>query len=367
MEATSLESVITHRQAAGGKRGTFVGGLILCILAGVSLWLGLGRGGNVVDGDSFPLVVDGRDLDFGEALMAEDFHWQLPIRNISSRPVEIVEFKSDCGCTSIKPHSLVIPPGRTSKVDLVLDTSGKWKHGEVDRSHGFSVVVLAMLGGNELSHARWQVKGRVRRPLAFSPPAVLYGETLIHGEHLPEKKVLVRAKEGVEQLAVDCDWPCVRVASRHRDAQSNGWFELTVSPGDQPLPLGRFEIDVRVAGVQAENERLPGVLLRLAGLVVPEIYAVPDTIRLRSDPLGDPVAADVVLQSRVDGEFEVEQVLTSETDLVIEPQHTGRGKMHAFRVECRRRKGPVDTTVSFVIRCASGDRKHVDVSVVEIH
>jgi hypothetical protein len=300
--------------------------------------------------------------------MTEDYQWQLPIRNISSRPVEVVEFKSDCGCTSIRPQSLVIPPGGTSNVDLVLDTSGKWKHGEVDRPHDFSVVVLAILGGNDGAHARWRVKGRVRRPLAFSPPEVLYGETFVHGDRLPEKKVLVRATEGVERLTVDCDWPCVRVASRPRDAQSNGWFELTVSPTDQPLPLGGFEIDVRVAGVRAENERLPSVPLRLAGLVVPEIYAVPDTLRLRSNSESAPVAADVVLQSRVEGEFEVEQVLTSETDLVIEPQHTGPGKMHVFRVECTRRSNePVDTTVSFVIRCTSGDRKHVEVSVVAVH
>jgi len=361
VEAPSLETVVTQRHAFGGRRWFFLCGFLLCVFGAIGFWFGLKQDGESSDPAPFPLVLHENDADFGEALMQEEFHWQLPIRNISSRPVEVIEFQSSCACSSINPKSLVVAPEAMATIDLVLDTSGGWKHGDVDSSRDFSIVVSPIIRG---SRGRWVVKGRVRRPLAFSPPAVLYGETLLQGEALAEKTVLVRSPEDLDGLAVDCDSPGVRLESRPSDSLGAGWYELAVLPGKQQMPLGRFEIDVMVTGILRGDEKLPAVPLRLAGLVVADIYAIPDVIRFGQNPLRQESGINVVLQTRVEEEFEVEQVLTNGSSVVINPQRSGFARIHTFRV-ARTERSAADTAqpVSFVVRAKSGDRKHVDVSV----
>jgi hypothetical protein len=159
----------------------------------------------------------------------------------------------------------------------------------------------------------------------------------------------------------------VRLEAGLSDSSGNGWFEITISPGEQAPPVGRFEVDVRVIGVLSDGQRLPPVPLRLAGLVVPEFYAIPHTICLTPVSQGEPATVDVVLQSRVDGEFAVEQVVGGASGVVIEPQHTGLGRVHKLRAA---RVAPSsdssENTITFLVRTDTGERKHVDVTVVEI-
>lgn len=363
----SISHNIVVRRRAGSITHLVVGGFVLCVLGGIGFWLGAGRRDVAAEREVFPLVVRDGDADFGEAFMQREFRWQLPIRNISARPVPVVEFKSSCHCTAITPHEFIIPAGGAASVEVVLDTTGNWKGGDVERAHDFSVDLLPVIGGQKRAMGRWVIKGRVRRPLAFSPPVVLYGETLLEGERLPEKTMLVRTPAGVERLAVDCDWPSVRFEAAPSQTLGTGEFEIAVLPGAQTPPSGRFEIDAQVTGFLPAGDCLPPVPLRLAGLVVSEFYAIPHTVRLTASSQGQAVTADVVVQSRREGEFEVEQVLTSGSDLVVEPQHAGRGRTHTFRVALGERSSNAgEKRLSFVVRSRSGDRKHVDVNVVAI-
>jgi hypothetical protein len=360
MQATP-RMVVTRRPV---PRKALVGTLVLCVLGGVGFWFG-SRAGGTAEGGGFPLIV--QDSDFGEAFMQEDFRWQLPFRNVSDRPVEVIGFRFSCLCLSIEPNSFVVPAGAARSVDLVLDTSGNWREGDVDQLRDFSVDLWPVIGGANQSMDRWVVTGRVRRPLEFSPPAVLYGEALVEGEPLPETTVLVRAADGVERLALHCDWPSVQVDAAPARARGPGWFELRLLAGEQPASPGRFEVDLQVTGVLAEGEELPAVPLRLAGVVVPAFYTIPHVLRLPVASQEQPASADLVLQSRVDGEFEVEQVLISEGGLVIEPERSALAREHAFRVICEQRASePGERMVSFIIRSNCGERKHVEVRVVQV-
>ncbi len=365
MDRSPCEIVVTRR--GGGSGSLLLGGFALCMITGIAFWFGWAGVGERANRDDFPLVLRDEDADFGEAFMQEEFPWQLQIENTSAHSVRIVDFESSCACTSINPSSVVVPGQGTASIELVLDTTGNWKDGEVDHPRAFAIDLWPILQGPRRPVPRWTIKGRVRRPLAFSPPAVHYGETLVQGRSLPEKTVLVRAAEGVERLAIDCDWPSVRLEAGPSNGSGDGWFEITISPGEQMPPIGRFEVEIRVSGVLAGEERLPPVPLRLAGLVVPEFYAIPHTIRLTPVAQGEPATVDVVLQSRVDGEFAVEQVVSSASGVVIEPQDTGLGRVHKFRVG---RAAPASdssqNTITFLVRTDTGERKHVDVTVVEI-
>jgi hypothetical protein len=365
MDGSPCEIVVTRR--AGGSGSLLLGGFALCMITGIAFWFGWAGVGDRANRDDFPLVIRAEDMDFGEAFMQEEFPWQLQIENTSAHPVRVLDFGSSCACTSINPSSVVVPGRGTASIELVLDTTGNWKDGEVDHPRAFAIDLWPILQGPRRPVPRWTIKGRVSRPLAFSPPAVLYGETLVQGRHLPEKTVLVRASEGVERLAIDCACPSVRLEAGLSDSSGNGWFEITISPGEQAPPVGRFEVDVRVIGVLSDGQRLPPVPLRLAGLVVPEFYAIPHTICLTPVSQGEPATVDVVLQSRVDGEFAVEQVVGGASGVVIEPQHTGLGRVHKLRAA---RVAPSsdssENTITFLVRTDTGERKHVDVTVVEI-
>lgn len=354
------ETHVIRRQPISRQSWAVIG--VFGILGALGFWFGMiGHG---IDAETFPLVVDPEDRDFGEAWMQEEFRWQLPIRNTSSRTVEVLDFNSSCGCTSVSPASFVIAPGGTRHVNLTLDTSGGWKEGNADRAQGFSIVLSPVVRRPGRSRGRWVIKGRVRRPLAFSPPEVLFGETLLHGEPLPEHTVLVSSSASLEALRIECDSPYVRVASRACESEETGQFALTLAPGEQELPVGRFEIEVMVTGVLAGGEELPAVPLRIAGLVVSDIYAIPDVIRFTRDAVGQESMVEVVLQSRVEGEFEVEQVMSDGDDLNISPRHSGSNRIHTIRVSRNQRSDDNPSRrLTFVVRTESGRRKHIDVGV----
>src|SRR5262245_37313843 len=62
-------------------------------------------------GPSSELTIDQACLDFGEVWENPEFKWDLLIHNQGAKVAEILSFTSSCACVSVKPASLIVPPG----------------------------------------------------------------------------------------------------------------------------------------------------------------------------------------------------------------------------------------------------------------
>ncbi len=85
------------------------------------------------------LIVEAKDLNFGETWETRDFPWQLRLRNRGNHLLRILSVRSSCSCLSVSPSSLTLPPGQKVSLKLKLDlrpgTSGKC---DADRYFDFS-------------------------------------------------------------------------------------------------------------------------------------------------------------------------------------------------------------------------------------
>ncbi|MCI0377420.1 MAG: DUF1573 domain-containing protein [Gemmataceae bacterium] len=67
------------------------------------------------------LVVDAKELNFGEAWETKEFHWKIKITNVSEKALKIREFGASCACIVSEPKSLSLAPNETAEVKLLLD------------------------------------------------------------------------------------------------------------------------------------------------------------------------------------------------------------------------------------------------------
>lgn len=179
-------------------------------------------------------------LDFGEVWVQDKFQWTLPITNTSSEPVEVLDIRSSCSCTSIEPTSLVIAPGATVDVKLTLDLTTLDPKEAAKDIRPFDMRVVPVIKGGLAQYTGWEVQGVVRNPLAFVPPSVDFGDDAViqgKGSMTSGLVVEVTAHASTKALAVECDQATIQVEKVN---QQESRFRLTVRPHNE-LPAGPFK------------------------------------------------------------------------------------------------------------------------------
>ena len=71
------------------------------------------------------LFVSPTSLDFGEAWETDDHLVKLPIKNLSTQELTIVDFVTSCDCSRIEPKKLTIPPGQVTRHSGPSEFQGK--------------------------------------------------------------------------------------------------------------------------------------------------------------------------------------------------------------------------------------------------
>jgi len=140
-----------------------MGCLSLCAL--VAYWFGLFLQGGFIS--QAGLFIEPNALDFGEVWEVKAFQFILPIQNATNEDVNILAFRTSCGCMVLDPKSLILPPRAKREVRLTIDLSSalSQKVSEISRACHFDVTPL--VERRPLKQPVWTIHGIVKRALAF--------------------------------------------------------------------------------------------------------------------------------------------------------------------------------------------------------
>jgi hypothetical protein len=63
-------------------------------------------------------------LNFGTAIVQDNFVYRLPVENRSAYPVEVASFERSCACTVVTPEAFSLAPYASRWLQLNLDLHG---------------------------------------------------------------------------------------------------------------------------------------------------------------------------------------------------------------------------------------------------
>ncbi len=306
-------------------------------------------------------------LDFGEVWDQRSFPWTLPIRNASNEPVEVLEFKTSCGCLSVEPESLVVPPGETVPVKLMLNLNAKNRQKASLCVRDFDVGLVPVTKSSLPGQTRWKLHGYVRRyPLVTSPARVDFGEALVVGASFPSRAVDVHCLIPITGLTAECDesMATVHVEQIADDTQS---YRVEILPRAD-LSVGEHMFDVSLKPLlraRQPGRELPPFQVEVTAHVLTDVYAVPSMLWLGAAKLGEVLDGTVAIAAR-SRPFRVLEVRQNEEAQVEVARIEGvDAKTHVFRVMQRVAKGGTQRGgMEFIVQEEGGSEPYrVPVSV----
>ena len=238
------------------------------------------------------LMVDEQYLSFGEAWEQKDFKWIIPVENRSGKEKVVRYFASSCGCVSVEPKSVRIPPSGKVNVTLTFDLTKAFPARSDDGVQSLYVKVVPVLNNQVRPEGGWTFCGRVRRLATFTPASIQLWAGLYHGRtdihrsvdvllHVPAKKVV--AKSSSPFLST----------SLVRRALDRYQLDLVFS---NQAPAGSFDHSVQLSITDEDGREKAGPKLEVKGMVNEEVEAIPGHVSFGAARVGTTLSENVHLK-----------------------------------------------------------------------
>ncbi len=233
------------------------------------------------------LAVEASLLDLGDVWEDSEYALELPLRNQTGQEIRVTEFAASCGCVSLRPETLTIPPKDSKPLQVTLDLT-KRQQSEVGRDVRPFVVDLSPRT-SEKADSRpqsWRIQGRVKSRVTLDTLALHFGEKVVQGEPPVSRKVFASVHVPARAIEVRVDKPEVMAVRAVALNEDKSRYQLEFTPNADVLPLGPFKTTATVQVVTAEGETFRGPSLPVEGIVQPEIRLFPAQLLLGSRPHG---------------------------------------------------------------------------------
>lgn len=291
-------------QGDGPRRGRV--GLPLIVVAvasGAGFWLGVLR--HTTNGN-LGLAARTSSLDFGEPWEQPGFPWTLVIDNPTEERVVIESLETTCGCTTPKPNSLTIDAGSSADVRLSIDLSPRRPSEALSPETDFSVGVIPVFrqGEQRLSGKGWTIRGRVHHALRPAERAMALGTAapLVAGgprDPITMTATALRPLRGVRALSAS-PFVSASVSPGPRPDQ----FLIAVRPTAE-LPPGPLQCALELRPETDAGELLPALKIKIEGLALAPVAAIPDELDFGIQKLGETATAAIRLESLLRKPFEI--------------------------------------------------------------
>jgi len=249
------------------------------------------------------LVVSQSALEMGDVWAQRDFRWTLPIHNTTAGDIEIVEFRTSCGCMVIEPSKLTVPGGQCVVACVQLDLEDRGE--KADAAPAEVTTTVAAITRESLPGAfRWQLYARVHpHPVVALPNRVDFGESLVRGSPFTKRVIALHCREPVEAIRADCPGALgkVEILGRH-DSKD---YELIIQP-DPRMEVGehRFEVSVVPFLTRRRGGRdVPPLAIPVIARVCTDVYATPSAVCLGAAKTGEILEQTLLLSSRTNRPF----------------------------------------------------------------
>lgn len=361
----SSESALPTPSKSKRRRDWFVAIVMVTAACACSGWLAYPN--NVAPPPNGGLVVDQKELDFGEEWEDRAFPWKFTIHNPTSKDVTIAEFWTTCSCASVKPESLTISAGGKAVVNAMLDLRAAFRDqaapteskNSLPAKRPFEAEFIPQIADLAFEQG-WQVRGQVTRELTILPAELRVPDEVNHCNQSPtlRAEVVVHVPcEGIEAVLPP------EYGQVHAKSGENGRYdlEITLSP---LLQVGPFSFEVRVnpnARQKGETRKSKASrALVVNGRIVEDAQAIPNSLFFGTKKLGEVAQAFLTITSRSGKPVLVVPMTTGSPDTLVGPRLTSKEAGASFNVSQKvTQEGHACGVLTFELR--QGDRvyKHL--------
>jgi hypothetical protein len=196
--------------------------------------------------------------NFGRVRAGADVAHEFVFTNTGNGPLEILQVKPACGCTTSGEYERIIQPGQSGKLPFKLSTKGMGGHTSKTIAVHTNAPALE-------SRITLTIEGEVWEPVGFEPKAVTWGRLTAEAARAPGliKKVTVfnNTEQPADLTNVRSNSPLfavepptivepgkkfeliVRIASGLKPGNNNGTIDLSTGVADAPtlsIPLSAY-------------------------------------------------------------------------------------------------------------------------------
>ncbi len=336
---------------------------MLVAVCALSYWW-WGYTNEIVPPPNAGLVVDEKELDFGEVWEDRAFPWKFTIRNSTAKDVEIKKFSTSCGCAKVQPQSITVPAHSNVEVRLTLDLSEPFWHAPIksQAEHAtpaqrpFDATIEPAMNDLILQKG-WHVRGHVRKDLTIVPADLRVTDPLVYGAQFPAQKAEVVSHFPYVGIEAMCSPEYAHVDVRRKD-DDRYTLDITLNP---QLPVGNFTFRTRLKPLVGQNREppkksKPSHSLLVHGQVVDDAQTLPSKLLFGPRTIGETVEESVTLASLTGLPITVDSVEVPSAGTVAERVSVDNG-LATFIIRQRVAKpGHVAGTVTFRVR--KGERRY---------
>lgn len=293
--------------------GPLLAATVLCAFLSFAWWLSSSS-----DQPSFVnagLEIASTQLSLGEIWEESAFCHKLVLENRSSDDLKILDFATSCACMAIKPRSLTIPAGESREVQIILDLSARTSAESTLPARDFEAHLVPRVQSHFPQQPGWTIKARVRRALTLTAPHIDCG-LIVRGQSPTPCETVATARIPLKSVRPDCDRSLAHVSVSRSD-KARDTFDISITPSSI-RPAGPFRFDVRLYPETVDSAPLPPTTLRVTGLAIDDIQALPSPVSLGAQPLGVLAEETVLLRSITGRPIQIHGINNAPPDLTIQ-------------------------------------------------
>ena len=253
---------------------------------------------------------DGTSHDFGTVPHGAQLFHRFTITNIYAVPLQIIDVRSSCSCTTPTPSSRTLQPRESATIDVTMDarrfTGGK------------TVGITITVGPDFISAAQLQVSANSRADIVFNPGQVSFG-TVTRGQAVSQiidvEYAGALAWQVTEASAKELPLDLSLSELYRRPGQVGYRLKVTLKAD---APVGTLKGDVFLKTNDPASPLLP---VLVEATVQSAITVAPSVVNLNTVKIGETLTRRVVV--RGNKPFRVTKVESSGDGITFEQPTSG--------------------------------------------
>jgi hypothetical protein len=330
-ENESIASSIsnTWSETRTGRIAVIAGVVVLFVLV---FWLAM-RSRRMLGTLQETLYVPPEQLALGDIWETDRFSTSLTIYNSKPEVIRIRGIAPSCPCVSIQTGSLVVRPGESVTVPVVLDlTQMPRTKSSVDEVARFGVSLFPQIENsspNSLPRFEsWTITANVHCPFAFDRPRVDFGEVWLGGQGPVSQKISIVTRADIRGVKPEYDQHIITVNLK-QNTQTQNRLELEVTPR-RDLKPGIYETTIKLMGTAPDGQCVASSC-KARIIALDDLYTIPSAI-VGTKLIGEKICETVVVAARSQKAFEILGLETDSEIIALSPAgDIGEGvpKFHA--------------------------------------
>lgn len=251
------------------------------------------------------LFVPPEQLALGDIWETDRFTFTFTVYNRKQEVIHIRSLIPSCSCVSVQTGSLVLGPGSSVTVPVVLDLTQmpRTKSG-IEKVARFGVSLFPHIEKSSPDGPSapqfWTITANVHCPFAFDKPRVDFGEVWLEGEPVSQKVGVVKRAD-IRGLNLEYDQRILTVNLK-QNSQTPNKLELEVTPR-RDLKPGSYDTNIRLEGVSPDGQRVASSF-KARIIALEDLHTIPNSIA-GTKLVGEKICETVVIAARSQKAFEI--------------------------------------------------------------